>query len=115
LLPDGDVRGAKRWRGTPPLVLIPALFLNLSWLVMTLMLAIMVLVRELWSSSSASISTSSFGWRSWWSSSLGLLPLSLLEEALVLSKLRSTPDRNNSKQKHNQNRIYRPRVLWGVI
>jgi hypothetical protein len=33
LLPDGDVRGAKVWRGAPPPVLIRALFLNLSWLV----------------------------------------------------------------------------------
>jgi hypothetical protein len=49
------------------------------------------------------------------SSSLGLFPLSLLEEAMVLSKLRSTPDRNSSKQKHNENTIYRPRVLRGVI
>jgi hypothetical protein len=60
LLPDGDVRGAKMWRGTHPPVLIRALFLNLSWLVTTPMLAIMVLGHELWSSSLASLSTSSF-------------------------------------------------------
>jgi hypothetical protein len=56
LLPDGDVHGAKVWRGTPPLVLIHALFLNLSWLVMTPMLVIMVLMREPWSSSLVSLS-----------------------------------------------------------
>jgi hypothetical protein len=51
----------------------------------------------------------------WWSSSLGLLPLSLLEEAMALSKLRSTPGRNSSKQKHDEKTIYRPWVLRGVI
>jgi hypothetical protein len=52
---------------------------------------------------------------SWWSSSQGLLPLSSLEEAIVLPKLKSTPDRTCSKQKHNKKTIYRPRVLRGVI
>jgi hypothetical protein len=104
LLPNGDVRGAKVWRGTPPLVLICALFLNLSWLVTTPMLAIMVLGRELWSSSSSSLSASSFGWRSWWSSSGGAFSLPLLEEAMVLSKLRSTHDRNSSKQNTTRKR-----------
>jgi hypothetical protein len=52
---------------------------------------------------------------SWWSSSQGLLPLSSLEEAIVLPKLKSTPDRNSSKQKHDEKMIYRPRVLRGVI
>jgi hypothetical protein len=43
LLPEEDVLGAKGWRGTLPPVLIRALFLNLSWLVTTPMLATMVL------------------------------------------------------------------------
>jgi hypothetical protein len=30
-------------------------------------------------------------------------------------KLRSTPDRNRSKQKHDENTIYRPRAIRGVI
>jgi hypothetical protein len=34
---------------------------------------------------------------------------------MVLSKLRSTPDRNSSKQKHYENTIYRPWVFRGVI
>jgi hypothetical protein len=33
---------------------------------------------------------------------------------MVLSKLRSTPDRNSSKQKHDENMIHRPRVLGGL-
>jgi hypothetical protein len=48
-------------------------------------------------------------------SSLGLLPLSSLEGAMVLSKLRSTPDRNSSKRKHDEKMIYRPRGLREVI
>jgi hypothetical protein len=32
---------------------------------------------------------------------------------MVLSKLRSTPDRNSSKQKHDEKTIYRPWVLRG--
>jgi hypothetical protein len=30
-------------------------------------------------------------------------------------KLRKTPDGNRSKQKHDENTIYRPRVIRGVI
>jgi hypothetical protein len=41
--------------------------------------------------------------------------LSLLEESMVLLKLRSTPDRNSSKQKHDENTIYKPRAIRGVI
>jgi hypothetical protein len=52
---------------------------------------------------------------SWWSSSKGFLPLSLLEEAMMPLKLRTTPDRNRSKQKRDENTIYRPRVIRGVI
>jgi hypothetical protein len=33
---------------------------------------------------------------------------------MVLSKLRSTPDRNSSKQKHDEKMIYRPRALRGL-
>jgi hypothetical protein len=33
---------------------------------------------------------------------------------MVLSKPRSTPDRNSSKQKHDKKMIYRPWVLWGL-
>jgi hypothetical protein len=29
-------------------------------------------------------------------------------------KLRTTPDRNRSKQKHDENTIYRPRAIWGL-
>jgi hypothetical protein len=53
--------------------------------------------------------------RSWWSSSLGLLPLSSLEGAMIRPELRTTPDRNNSKWKHYENMIYKPRVIRGVI
>jgi hypothetical protein len=53
--------------------------------------------------------------RSWWSSYLGLLPLSSPEGAMVLPELRTTPDRNNSKQKHYENTIYKPRAVRGVI
>jgi hypothetical protein len=42
--------------------------------------------------------------RSWWSSSIGFLPLSLLEEAMMLLKLRTTPDRNSSERKHDKTR-----------
>jgi hypothetical protein len=51
---------------------------------------------------------------SWWSSSKGFLPLSLLEEAMIPLKLRTTPDRNRSKQKRDENTIYRPRVIRGL-
>jgi hypothetical protein len=30
-------------------------------------------------------------------------------------KLRTAPDRNRSKQKHDKNTIYRPRAIRGVI
>jgi hypothetical protein len=46
-------------------------------------------------------------------SSGGVFSLSPLEESMMLPKLRSTPDRNSSKQKHDEKTIYRPRVLWG--
>jgi hypothetical protein len=36
-------------------------------------------------------------------------------EDIVTPKLRTIPDRNSSKQKHDEKTIYRPRVLWGVI
>jgi hypothetical protein len=52
---------------------------------------------------------------SWWSSSKGFLPLSLLAEAVVPLKLRTAPDRNRSKQKHDEKMIYRPRGLRGII
>jgi hypothetical protein len=58
-------------------------------------------------------SCSSFSLGSWWSSSLGLLPLSSLEGAVIRLELRTTPDRNSSKQKHYENMIYKPRVLRG--
>jgi hypothetical protein len=38
-----------------------------------------------------------------------------LDEDMVTLKLRTTPDRNRSKQKHNENTIYKPRAIWGVI
>jgi hypothetical protein len=44
---------------------------------------------------------SSFSLRSWWSSSIGFLPLSSLEEAMILLELRTTLDRNSSKRKHD--------------
>jgi hypothetical protein len=37
------------------------------------------------------------------------------EEDLVALKLRTAPDRNRSKQKHDKNMIYRPRAIRGVI
>jgi hypothetical protein len=56
---------------------------------------------------------SSFSLGSWWSSSLGLLPLSSLAGAMIRLELRTTPDRNSSKRKHYGNTIYKPRVFWG--
>jgi hypothetical protein len=47
----------------------------------------------------------------WWSSSKGFLPLSLLAEAMMPLKLRTAPDRNRSKQKHDENTICRPRAI----
>jgi hypothetical protein len=41
--------------------------------------------------------------------------LALLAESMMLLKLRSTPDRNWSKQKHDEKTIYRPRAIRGVI
>jgi hypothetical protein len=35
-------------------------------------------------------------------------------EDIVTPKLRTIPDRNSSKQKHDENMIYRPRVLRGL-
>jgi hypothetical protein len=58
---------------------------------------------------------SSSSLRSWWSSSIGFLPLSLLEGAMILLEPRTTPDRNSSKWKHYENTIYKPRVIRGVI
>jgi hypothetical protein len=52
---------------------------------------------------------------SWQSSSGGVFSLSLLAEAMVPLKLRTTPNRNRSKQKHDENMIYRPRAIRGVI
>jgi hypothetical protein len=42
-----------------------------------------------------------------------LLPLSSLAEAMM--PLEQSPDRNRSKQKHDENTIYRPRAIRGVI
>jgi hypothetical protein len=36
-------------------------------------------------------------------------------EDMAAPKLRATPDRNRSKQKHDENTIYIPHVIWGVI
>jgi hypothetical protein len=52
---------------------------------------------------------------SWRPSSKGFLPLSLLANAMMPLKLRTTPDRNRSKQKHDENTIYRPQAIWVVI
>jgi hypothetical protein len=37
------------------------------------------------------------------------------DEDMEALKLRPTPDRNRSKQKHDKNTIYRPRAIRGVI
>jgi hypothetical protein len=58
---------------------------------------------------------SSFSLRSWWSYSIGFLPLSSLEGAMTLLELRTTPDRNRSKRKHDENTIYKPQTIRGVI
>jgi hypothetical protein len=114
-LPGGDVRGAKVWHGTPPPVLIYELLLNLLGFVTTPILAMIERGHERCSSSSTSLTASSFGSRSWQSSSEGILSLSSLEEAMMLLELRTNPDRNSSKQKHDENTIYKPWVIWGVI
>jgi hypothetical protein len=36
-------------------------------------------------------------------------------EDMVTLKLRQSPDKNISKQKHDENKIYRPRAIRGVI
>jgi hypothetical protein len=41
--------------------------------------------------------------------------LSLFAEAMMPLRLRTTPDRNRSKQKHDENMIYRPRLIRRVI
>jgi hypothetical protein len=35
------------------------------------------------------------------------------DEGMVTLELRQSPDRNRSKQKHNENMIYRPRAIRG--
>jgi hypothetical protein len=57
----------------------------------------------------------SLNWGSWRPSSESVFSLSLLAEAMMPLKLRTTPDRNRSKQKHNENTIYRPRAIQEVI
>jgi hypothetical protein len=37
------------------------------------------------------------------------------DEDIVTPKLRAIPDRNSSKQKHDEKMIYRPWILRGVI
>jgi hypothetical protein len=37
------------------------------------------------------------------------------DEDMAASKLRTTPDRNSSKQEHDENTIYKPWVIQGVI
>jgi hypothetical protein len=37
------------------------------------------------------------------------------EEDMVALKLRKAPDRNRSKQKHDEKMIYKPRAIRGVI
>jgi hypothetical protein len=32
----------------------------------------------------------------------------------VLLKLRTTPDRNSSKQKYDESMIYKPQEIWGL-
>jgi hypothetical protein len=36
------------------------------------------------------------------------------DEDMVALKLRTAPDRNRSKQKHDKNTIYIPWVIWGL-
>jgi hypothetical protein len=36
------------------------------------------------------------------------------EEDMVTLKLRTTPDRNRLKQKHDENMINKPRAIWGL-
>ena len=50
---------------------------------------------------------------SWRSSSIGSFPLSLADTIVLLSFQRVCPDRNRSKQKHDENTIYGPRGIWG--
>jgi hypothetical protein len=46
--------------------------------------------------------------------SAGEFSLSLLTESMMLPKPRSTPDRNSSKQKHDEKMIYRPQAILGL-
>jgi hypothetical protein len=38
-----------------------------------------------------------------------------LDKDIATPKLRAIPDRNSSKQRHDEKMIYRPQILWGVI
>jgi hypothetical protein len=33
---------------------------------------------------------------------------------MMLPKLKTTPDRNSSKQKYDENTIYKPWAIWGL-
>jgi hypothetical protein len=37
------------------------------------------------------------------------------EEDMVALKLKTAPDRDKSRQKHDEKTIYRPQAIWGVI
>ena len=52
---------------------------------------------------------------SWRSSSIGSFPLSLADTIVLLNIQRVCPNRNRSKQKHDENTIYEPREIPGVI
>ena len=52
---------------------------------------------------------------SWRSSSIGSFPLSLVDTIVLLNFQRVCPGRNISKQKHEENTIYEPRGIRGVI
>jgi hypothetical protein len=36
------------------------------------------------------------------------------DKDMVTLKLRTTPDRNRSKRKYEENTIYKPRAIWGL-
>ena len=82
----------------------------------TPMLAMVVPVCGCWPCSSSPSLLISFSFPgSWRSSSIGSFPLSLADTIVLLSLQRVCPGRNRSKQKHDENTIYEPRGIRGII
>ena len=100
---------------SPP-VCICAVLLTLEGFVTTPMPTMVVPVCGCWPCSSSPSLLISFSFPgSWRSSSMGSFPLSLADTIVLLSLQRVCPSRNRSKQKHDENTIYGPLGVRGVI